>query len=183
MNLSTLLVLVFLVGMWAALLVGPIVQNRGSGNKGGDSIKSFQRQLAVLDRSRPGRPAMVRSLSTAPSARRQRAEAQAAALRQPVRASQARARAAALRRRQIVTVLSGAAFTSLMLALVVGGSPFVVLFALSSLLLVGYLALMFQVLHRQAEREMKVAFLPHRNAGAEPTVLLQLREAAAQHRR
>lgn len=181
MNLSTLLVLVFLVGMWAALALGPIVQRRGPGNRSGDSIKSFQRTLSVLDRSRPGRPAMVRSLSTAPSARRMQAEAQAA--RQPVRASQVRARAAAFRRRQIVTVLSGVAFTSVVLALVVGGRIFIALFALSSALLVGYLALMFQVLHRQAEREMKVAFLPHRDAGAEPTVLLQLREAASQNRR
>jgi hypothetical protein len=179
-NLSTLLVLVFLVGMWVALLAGPVLQNRGGGNRGGDSIKSFQRQLAVLDRSRPGKPAMVRSLSTAPSAMRQQAEA---AARQTVRPAQVRARWAAQRRRRIVTVLSGAAMTTLALSVILSG-PFLYLFMLSSALLVGYLALMFQVLHRQAEREMKVAFLPHRNAGAEPTMLLQLREAtAAQVRR
>jgi hypothetical protein len=173
-NLSTLLVLVFLVGMWVALLAGPVLQNRGNGNRGGDSIKSFQRQLAVLDRSRPGRPAMVRSLSSAPSAMRQQAEAAA----RRTAPAQARARWAAQRRRRIVTVLSGAAMTSLALSVILSG-PFLYLFMLSSALLVGYLALMFQVLHRQAEREMKVAFLPHRNAGAEPTMLLQLREAAA----
>jgi hypothetical protein len=176
-NLSTLLVLVFLVGMWVALLAGPVLQNRGNPNRGGDSIKTFQRQLAVLDRSRPGRPAMVRSLASAPSALRQQAEA--AAARQSLRPAQMRARWAAQRRRRIVTVLSGATMTTLALSVILSG-PFFYLFMLSSALLVGYLALMFQMLHRQAEREMKVAFLPHRNAGAEPTMLLQLREATAQ---
>ncbi len=175
MNLSTLLVLVFLVGMWVALLVGPVLQHRGSGgNRGGDSIKSFQRQLSVLDRSRPGRSAMVRPAASAPASRM--------ALGRPsMRPSQARARVAAQRRKRIVTVLAGLTFSFLVLSFLSGGL-FVMLFLLSATLLVGYLALMFHLLGTQAEREMKVAFLPHRDAGAEPTALLHLREASGGRR-
>ncbi|MEZ5232182.1 MAG: hypothetical protein AB7W59_10180 [Acidimicrobiia bacterium] len=175
MNLSTLLVLVFLVGMWVALLIGPVLRHRGAGgNRGGDSIKSFQRQLSVLDRSRPGRSAMVRPLASSPAGR-------STIGRAPVRPSQSRARMAAQRRKRIVTVLAGSTFTFLVLSFLSGGL-FVGLFLVSAALLVSYLALMFHLLGTQAEREMKVAFLPHRDAGAEPTALLHLREASGGRR-
>lgn len=175
MNLSTLLVLVFLVGMWVALLAGPVLQNRGSGGvRSGDSIKSFQRQLSVLERRQPGRSAMVRPLASAPSARRAGERVVAGPVRAP---GGRRARQAAQRRRRIVTGLCGLTFTMVVLAFARGG-VFVPLFFAFGALLVSYVALMFHLLRSQAEREMKVAFLPHRNAGAEPTALLQLREAA-----
>lgn len=179
MNLSTLLVLVFLVGMWVALLIGPVLQRRGSGgNRGGDSIKSFQRQLSVLDRNRGGRTGMNRSLASV-SGRSLNGSLPTRTM--PLRPAQTRARMAAQRRKRIVTVLGGLTFTFLLLSFLKGGL-FVALFVLSAALLVGYLALMFHLLGTQAEREMKVAFLPHRNAGAEPTTLLHLREASAGRR-
>jgi hypothetical protein len=126
----------------------------------------------VLDRNRVGRAG--RSYGAAPAAR--------SSLGAPVvRSSQARARIAAQRRKHIVTVLAGLTFSFLVLSFLKGGL-FVGLFLLAAALLVGYLALMFHLLGTQAEREMKVAFLPHRDAGAEPTALLHLREAAAGRR-
>ena len=50
--LITLLIIIFLVAMWAAVLAAPLLQSRGQQQfRGGDSIKTFQRQLATLDRS------------------------------------------------------------------------------------------------------------------------------------
>lgn len=175
MNLSTLLVLVFLVGMWVALLAGPVLQSRGSGGtRGGDSIKSFQRQLSMLERRSPDRSSMVRPLASAPSVRRVGERPSVGANRVP---GGHRARLAAQRRRRIVTGLSGLTFTMIVLAFAKGGL-FIPLFFVFGGLLVAYVALMFHLLRSQAEREMKVAFLPHRNSGAEPTALLELREAA-----
>ena len=179
MNLSTLLLLVFLVGMWAALLVGPIIQRRGSGGtRRGDSMKSFQRQLSVLDQNqnRHGRDDRIRSLAAVSNSR-------AAALRRPAAAQQApvRGRQAAQRRKHIVTLLAGVAFSFLVLCFL-GGTVFLVGLVVSMALLISYVGLMFHLLGTQAEREMKVAFLPHHNHGAEPTALLQLREASAGRR-
>lgn len=174
MNLSTLLVLVFLVGMWVALLVGPVLQHRGSGgSRGGDSIKSFQRQLSVLDRNQGARSG-VRPLGG-------QGRAVPAARFAGPRPAQTRARAAAHRRKRIVTVLAGLTFSFLVLSFLKGGL-FVGAFLVCGALLIGYLALMFHLLGTQAEREMKVAFLPHRDAGAEPTALLHLREASVGRR-
>jgi len=170
-NLSTLLVLVFLVGMWAALLVGPVLQHRGSGgNRGGRSVHSFQRQLSVLDRNRTSRSGLIRPVpSFSPRG----------VVHPPLgrMSARSRSRLAAQRRRRIISVLAGLSGTFLLLSLLRGG-VFVVLLGLSAVLLVGYLALMFHLLGTQAEREMKVAFLPHRTAGAGSTDLLHLREVS-----
>jgi hypothetical protein len=67
--------------------------------------------------------------------------------------------------------LIAAVVVTLGLALVVGGW-FILAHLLADALLVGYVALLLRTLRLAAEREMKVAFLPHRAAGAEPTTLL-----------
>lgn len=172
MNLSTLLVLVFLVGMWVALLVGPALFRRGSGgSRRGDSIRSFQHQLSALEhnRMRTGRP---RSLAGSATLRRL-PDPRMQARRKPLRG-----RAAAARRKHIVSGLSAVAFSCLVLSFV-ASAVFFWGFVSAAALLIGYLGLMFHLLGSQAEREMKVAFLPHANPGAEPTALLQLREASA----
>ncbi len=175
MNLSTLLVLVFLVGMWVALLAGPLLQHRGSGgNRGGDSIETFQRQLSVLDRNRGIRSGTVRSsamVGRAPVGRPP----------MPVRPGAPRARMAAQRRKMIVTVLSGSTFTFLLLSFIQGGL-FVPLCIVSAVLTVGYVGLMVYLLGAHAEREMKVAFLPHRGRVAPQSRPVQLREASSGRR-
>ncbi len=97
------------------------------------------------------------------------------------RVARSKARQAALRRRRIVMTLAGAVVTSLLLWVTFGGL-FLWAFLGSLAMLGGYLGLMVYVLRLQAEQEMKVAFLPHRDAGAEPTALLEYREAAQSRR-
>ena len=172
MNLSTLLVLVFLVGMWAALLAGPVLQHRGSGgNRGGRSVHSFQRQLSVLDRNRNSRSGLTRPVAPYPSGR--------GVVHPPVSgfSARSRSRAAAQRRRRIISVLGGTTGTFVLLAFLRGG-VFLALLGVSAALFVGYLALMFHLLGTQAEREMKVAFLPHRTSGVGSADLMRLREAS-----
>lgn len=88
---------------------------------------------------------------------------------------------AAQRRKMIVTVLSGSTLTFLLLSFMKGG-PFLMLCIASAALMVSYVGLMMYLLGANAEREMKVAFLPHRNSAAEPSRPLNLREASAGRR-
>jgi hypothetical protein len=57
-------------------------------------------------------------------------------------------------------------------AVVVGGW-FVALHVLADALLITYVVLVLRTVRLAAEREIKVAFLPHRQSGAEPTALLR----------
>src|SRR5215218_6951185 len=52
--------------MWVAVLAAPVLRNRSAagnrpGARGGDSIKTFQRQLATLERATPYRSPVGRS--------------------------------------------------------------------------------------------------------------------------
>ena len=58
--MTTLLVLVILGLIWAAVLVPPYLQNRRE-HRPGDSIASFRHQLSVLERATPeGRARSIR---------------------------------------------------------------------------------------------------------------------------
>ena len=172
--IATLLTIVFLIAMWVAVLAAPVLQNRGSGTKGGDSIKTFQRQLATLERATPHRASPARA------AARGRAVPLAgpvAAVRRPLTASQV----AAQRRRRVLVMLAGSVVVTLALAVLAGGW-FVLLHLLADALLVTYVVLVLRTVRLAAEREMKVAFLPHRQSSvAAPTTLLE-HVARAQHR-
>jgi hypothetical protein len=168
--IATLLTIVFLIAMWVAVLAAPVLRNRSSaanrpGNRGGDSIKTFQRQLATLEKATPYRAPLVRS----PGASRRAASA---GRPETARPSLTAGQRAAQRRRMVLVGLVGLAIVSLGLALTVSGW-FVLLHLLADGLLVAYVVLLTRTLRLAAEREMKVAFLPHRNPGAEPTALLQ----------
>src|SRR3546814_9095948 len=52
-SVTTVLVLVILAMIWAAVLVPPYLQNRRE-SRPGDSIASFRNQLSVLERTTPG---------------------------------------------------------------------------------------------------------------------------------
>jgi hypothetical protein len=169
--IATLLTIVFLIAMWVAVLAAPVLRNRNSSanrspGRGGDSIKTFQRQLATLERTAPYRSPIGRSGG------RGRSPARATPTSGPVRRPLTASQRAAHRRRLVLGGLIGTAVVTLGLALVVGGW-FVLLHLLTDVLLVAYLTLLTRTLRLAAEREMKVAFLPHRHAGAEPTALLQ----------
>lgn len=136
---------------------------------------SFQQQLSALDHNR-GRAGRMRPLASPTNVRRLPDRRPPVEPRTPLRG-----RAAAQRRKHIVGSLCSVSFTFLVLSFL-GSGLFFWGFVASAALLIAYLGLMFHLLGSQAEREMKVAFLPHNNAGAEPTALLQLREAAAGRR-
>jgi hypothetical protein len=81
-------------------------------------------------------------------------------------------RAARKRRRDILYTLMAACGVTLVLTFGIGGPAFF-LFLLSLAALVGYVFLLIQMQKSKAEREIKVAFLPHQNAEAEPSRLLE----------
>jgi hypothetical protein len=155
--LITPLIIIFLVAMWAAVLAAPVVQNRGQQQyRGGDSLKSFQRQLATLDRTggAPTRPALAQ------------------APHHPGVGRLSGSHIAAQRRRRVFTVLGATAALTLVMAFLLGG-PFVWLHLAADAVLVVYVAAVFHTMRSHAEREMNVAFLPHAETVAEPVVLLR----------
>lgn len=81
-------------------------------------------------------------------------------------------RAARQRRRQVFYTLLGSVGVTFLLTLVVGG-PMTMLFLLSLVALGGYVVMLLQVQKTEAERDIKVAFLPHGGEGAAPTQLLR----------
>jgi hypothetical protein len=81
-------------------------------------------------------------------------------------------RAARQRRRQVFYSLLGSVGATFVLTFLVGG-PMSMLFLLSLAALGGYVVLLLQVQKTEAERDIKVAFLPHGGQGAAPTTLLQ----------
>ncbi len=76
------------------------------------------------------------------------------------------------RRRQLLYGLLGAVAVTFLVGTGVGGAAWGV-FLLSFVALIAYVVSLIQVQKRAAEREIKVAFLPHTNVGAEPTALLR----------
>ena len=81
-------------------------------------------------------------------------------------------RAARKRRRDILFGLIGSTGVTLVLSIGIGGMVFF-LFLLSFAALAGYVFLLIQMQKSKAEAEIKVAFLPHQNAEAEPSKLLE----------
>lgn len=183
MGLVTLLTLVFLVAMWVAVLAAPVLQGRsGSSKGGGDSIKNFQKQLAVLERSNPrvSRAAVPRGAGPRPAAATRRPvaahpvarPASAPAAGRPAARGVNGGRVAAERRRRVVIILVAAVVTTAALGWMLSGW-FWALNLVADALLVAYIAVAVRVVRSAAELEMKVAFLPHRESGAEPTTLLR----------
>lgn len=139
----TTLVFLGLAVVWAIVLL-PEVARKFSGRRRSDTIRSFNEQLSVLDRSgrsgagdrsnvvnlRPGRPA-------------------AAAAPTPVVVP-----ASVRRRRQEVITALGAAAVLTLLCTVAFGGPFLVLHLLADVLLVTYLVLVNQANQAAARSAM-----------------------------
>jgi hypothetical protein len=156
----TLLVLIILVLIWAAVLLPPYLQNR-SESRPADSISSFQKQLSVLERRSNtigGGSHSVSRISSAPSY-------------SAMRMSRSEARK---RRRDVLFTLAAAAAITLPLAFMLGGSVWM-LQLLCDVLLAGYVVLLVQTTQRAAERELKVRYLPtgRQSRTAEPALLLR----------
>lgn len=89
------------------------------------------------------------------------------AIPKDVRAS----RAARKRRREVLYTLLAASGLSLLMAIGLGG-PVLVLHVLIDIALVVYVGLLVRIQRAKAEREIKVAFLPHGGEGVAPSELL-----------
>lgn len=167
MTIVTLFLLVFLAVMWAAVLAAPVMLNRRRGVRSGDTVKTFQQQLALLGRSNARPTSLIPPLGKSRPVIR------------PTSAGVSGAQLAAQRRRRVFCSLVGAVVATMLGAWVFGGL-FVPLQLLADLLLIAYIGMAVRIVRVAAEQEMKVAFLPHRNPGAQPTQLL--REVAQSRR-
>lgn len=82
------------------------------------------------------------------------------------------ARAARKRRRDVLYTLLAACGLTLVMGIVLGG-PVLLLHLLCDAALAGYVYLLVTMQKAKAERDIKVAFLPHQNHDAEPSRLLE----------
>lgn len=170
-----MLVLVILAAIWAAVLLPPYLQNRRE-TRPGDSIATFRTQLSVLERTTPGgRSGSLSRLDVGryeppryvpPAARRaagRPAPSQAALRRAEVRR----------RRRDVFLTLLGAVAVTFLLAVVLGGSVWL-LHLVVDLAFLAYVGLLVSLQQQSAEKDEKVRYLaptPHR--APEPQLLLR----------
>lgn len=167
-----MLVLVILGLIWGFVLIPPYLQTRRE-SRPSDSIASFRQQLSTLERTTPGAPrsnlsrldvgrydiprydprSNVSQLAGRPAARRRPAPSQAA-----MRRAEARRR-----RRDVFVTLLGAVGVSFLLAVVFGGSIWM-LQVLIDVAFVAYVAMLVSIQQQSAEREMKVRHLPPNRA-------------------
>lgn len=137
----TMLVLIILAVVWAAVLVPPMIRNRRDARPD-NSVVSFRAQLSTLERATPG--TSLRSPTSSLSApmlplRMTRAEVQQ-------------------RRRQVLMTLGGATTVTLLMA-IAGGTVFLLLFLLTAAAFGTYVYALVQTNRRAQERRMKVRVL------------------------
>lgn len=171
------MVLVVLALVWIAVLVPPAVRARSEGRPG-DSITSFHRQLAVLQRtgprtSWPGDARFRTSESRSSSVVRPLALATAPTVGPQRSAPSSMTRQRTLkRRRDVFTGLLAAMAGTLLISLIPALHLFLLVHLLVDGLFVGYVAMLVHLRNRQVEQEMKVRFLPS-PAAVEPALLLR----------
>jgi hypothetical protein len=176
--LTTVLVLVILALIWAAVLVPPYIQNRRE-TRPGDSIATFRTQLSVLERTTPRRGGNLSHLDvgrydppaySSPAARSRAGRPSAAPSAAAMRRSELRRR-----RRDVFLTLVGAAAVTFLLAVALGGSVWMLHF-LVDLALGGYTLMLVSIQQQQSEKEQKVRYLqaaPQVRRSAEPQLLLR----------
>lgn len=174
--MTTLLVLVILGLIWAAVLLPPYLQNRRE-HRPGDSIASFRHQLSVLERATPeGRARSIRepradwsgrSAAYAPQVAPRAIARQAAPASMR---SSAAAYGARKRRRDVFLTLLAAVPVTLLLAFAMGGAVWL-LHAAVDVVFVGYVGLLVKLQQEATEKDLKVRFLeptPLRSAEQPP---------------
>jgi hypothetical protein len=170
---TTVLVLVILALIWAAVLVPPYLQNRRE-TRPGDSIATFRTQLSVLERTTPGgRSGSLARLDVGrydapryvpPSARRRPAGPSHAAMR---RAEVRR------RRRDVFLTLLGAVGVTLVLAVLLGGSVWMLQLVVD-VVFAGYVMMLVSLQQQTMQTEEKVRYLrPAPQRAPEPQLLLR----------
>jgi hypothetical protein len=156
----TIVVLVVLAIVWAAVLIPPWLRNRAEGRPG-DSIGAFHRQLTTLERTGP------LESKVAPDARGGVGVGAGVAVR-----SRPRSRVQK-RRRDVMLVLAGAMVATLALSLVPGLGLLLVAHLLVDVLFVAYVAVLIRLRSAAVEREMKLRFLPGAHQAVEPALALR----------
>jgi hypothetical protein len=178
---TTVLVLVILAAIWAAVLLPPYLQNRRE-TRPGDSIATFRSQLSVLERTTPGGrasalgrydshydtrfdiPRYAPAAAARPAGGPRNAPSPAA-----LRRSEARRR-----RRDVFLTLLGAVGVTFVLAIAMGGAVWMLHLAVD-LAFSAYVALLVKIQQESAEQDDKVRYLqpaPRRTA-PEPQLLLR----------
>lgn len=172
------MVLFILALIWAAVLLPPYLQNR-SNSRPADSITSFRNQLSVLGYrstgASPQRPAPPQSQAPSPY-RPMSAYPPGYAQPMYVPLNGMTLAEARRRRREVFYTLVGAAVLTLVLALALGGSVWVLHLAVD-LVLGAYVTLLVQVQQRQVERAVKVRHLTTRRPRHQPEPVLALRRS------
>jgi hypothetical protein len=163
----TIVVLLILAVIWAAVLIPPLLGARAEGRPA-DSIGDFRRQLSVLRRAAPASMPPAHTMTnvvpfTVPQP--------AAAVRES-----ARRRRTLKRRRDVFYALLSAMGGTLLLGMVPGMHVLLGLHLVLDAVFAGYVALLLRVRNEAAERDMKVRFLPQASHG--PEQLLALRRSA-----
>ncbi len=159
-SVTTLLVLVILGLIWAAVLVPPYLQNRRE-HRPGDSIASFRHQLSVLERATPeGRMRHDARAEWAPQnvAYAPVAPARPVMVRQPSLQSRAVVSSARKRRRDVFLTLAAAVPVTFLLAVAMSGMVWMLHLAVDVAFL-GYVGLLVKLQQESAEKDLKVRFL------------------------
>jgi hypothetical protein len=158
----TIVVLLFLAVIWAAVLVPPLLRARAEGRPA-DSIGNFRRQLHVLQRTGPGYVPPANTLRAGMSL----------VPRPPVSSDATRRARTLKRRRDVLFGLLGAMGGSLLLGFVPSLRVLWGLHLVLDVLFAGYVALLVRMRNVAAEQEMKLRFIPRASAAAEPALLLR----------
>jgi hypothetical protein len=157
----TIVVLLILAVLWAAMLVPPYLRSRADARPA-DSIGAFRRQMSTIQRTTPGAAAAALMAPRRAAALAAHRPASPRALRS------ARARSQK-RRRDVFSFLLAAMVISLGLSLL---APIMLLVHLVvDVVFAVYIGLLIRMRNAAAEREMKVRFLPSAGASVEPLLL------------
>jgi len=164
----TMLVLILLAVVWAAVLVPPFVRNRRNARPD-NSVVSFRAQLSTLERATPG--TSLRSVSTSSSS----PSAPVTVSGRP-RSGSARRSDVKRRRREVLATLLGATGFTFVLLVTVGGAMVTTAFLASAGGLGAYVFALRQLRARSMERVAKVRPLVRRVA---PLPTLDLRRTVS----
>ena len=161
-SVTTVLVLVILALVWAAVLVPPFLQGRRE-HRPSESIASFRQQLHVLERTTPGAartsPARLDVGHYDNQSYDRRSNVSQLAHRSSGSPSGQRRRSDARRhRRDVFVYLLAAVGVTFLLALVVGGLAWTLNFVVAGLFL-AYVGLLVSLQQQSMERDEKVRYI------------------------
>jgi len=152
-------VLVVLAGIWAAVLVPPMLRSRSEARPA-DSIGNFRRQLGVLQRTGPTVAAMGDGARFATPHSAAPALPALAGLRGPASPQAARRARTLRRRRDVLAGLLAGMVVTVALSAIPALRSLLWLHVALDVAFVAYVALLVRARNAAAERDMKLRFLP-----------------------